>query len=256
MKAHALAAMLFLASPVASHEFWIDPQIDGNLLTANLRVGEDFLGDALSYLPKVVDEMRHITPDGRSEQVSARIGDMPAIDGIAAELSGTHIFSVETNPAYIVFDDMPEFADYLAYEGWSDIVDAHRDRALPEIDIGEEYLRHSKALIQVGEGQITDRETGLLFELLLDPIAPEQMGVTVLLLWHGEPAKDVQLSLFHRADGETTRFLARTDAAGRATLPTGKSGKYLLNAVMIEAADGPGSVVWRSHWASTTFLRP
>ena len=259
------ALLLLLALPASAHEFWIDPQVADGTLTAHLRVGEDLRGDTLSYLPTTIASMRYLPPGGAAAEIGARIGDMPAIAGVALGVPGLHRLAVETLPAYIVFDDMAEFGDYLAYEGQEAVLDAHRARGLPETGIAEEYLRHARALVQVGPvgAGAGDTSSGMAFELVADgtPFAPDRDTLDLSLTWRGAPEADTQVALFHLPAGgaagpDTVRGLHRTDAAGRVTVPLAGPGTYLLNAVRIEPAHGPGSVVWRSHWASLTFTLP
>ena len=54
-KGWALVGALLMASPVAAHEFWIEPVdfstgIDTEI-QADLRVGQNFKGDAFPYIP-------------------------------------------------------------------------------------------------------------------------------------------------------------------------------------------------------------
>ena len=263
---YAAALLLWgaVATPSAAHEFWIDPAsapAPGGTASAELRVGQDLKGETLSYLPTVVASMRHHPPEGPARDIAARIGDLPAIDGVAMEADGLHLLTVETMPAYIVFEDMPEFVDYLAYEGWAGLEAAHRARGLPEVEIAEEYLRHARALVQVGAPQPAhvDRPAGLVLELVFDgsPFLPDVDTLPVTLIWQGAPLGDRQVSVFHRApDGTVERSTAPTDGEGRVEIALDGPGDYLLNAVEIEPAEGPGSVVWQSHWASLAFTLP
>jgi uncharacterized GH25 family protein len=89
-------------------------------------------------------------------------------------------------------------------------------------------------------------------------------GLTLLdvsLTWKNAPVANAQISVFHKPEGaktaqDTTRHLVITDDQGRAQLSLNEPGSYLLNAVRIDPVNGPGSVVWQSHWASLTFQIP
>ena len=258
LTAVALIACTLLPGPSLAHEFWIDAQPD---LTADLRVGQDFSGSALPYLDRTIAAMTHVAPDGDTA-ITARLGDIPAIAGLAPPTDGLHLLTVETRPAYVVFDTLPEFEDYLAYEGLAPVAQRHRERDLPETEIAEEYLRNARALVQVGpvrDGD-TDRPTGLPLELVVDgtPFADDGAPLDLRLTWQGEPVPDTQVALFYLPDGgtaptDTMRKLATTDADGTVRFDPEGPGSYLFNAVRITPADGPGSVVWQSHWASLTF---
>lgn len=261
----ALIALVATSQPLDAHEFWIDVSrgrpVIGESVSADLRVGQDLSGAALPYLDTTIRSMTHFSPKD-AEPLASRLGDRPAINDVTFGTSGLHVLTVETHPAYIVFDTMPEFQDYLAYEGLSQIADGHRERGLPDTGIAEEYLRNARALIQVGPiGNIdVDRPTGMPFEIVVDgtPFIAGKRSLTVRLTWQGAVAPHTQIALFHlpsggTAPGDTSRTLVETDGEGYAQFPMPGAGQYLLNAVRIEPADGPGSVVWQSHWASLSF---
>ncbi len=113
----AILACLAMTGPLDAHEFWIDTTlshatIDENI-SADLRVGQDLSGVALPYLDKTIKAMTHVAPTS-SSPLKARLGDLPAITGVALSEEGLHILTVETRPAYIVFETMDEFETYLA----------------------------------------------------------------------------------------------------------------------------------------------
>ena len=257
----ACLACLWLPGPLSAHEFWIDAGPD---LTADIRVGQDFSGAALPYLDRTIAAMTHVSPGGETA-IPARLGDVPAIAGLAAPGDGLHLLTIETNPAYVVFDTLPEFEEYLAYEGLSLVAEAHRARGLPDTEIAEEYFRNARALVQVGPvgpGD-TDRPTGLPLELVVQgtPFGGDGAPVDLRLTWQGAPVPDTQVALFHLPDGgtapkDTVRTLATTDADGAVRFDPQGAGGYLFNAVRVEPAEGPGSVVWQSYWASLTFDLP
>ena len=257
-------AGLIAAAPAGAHEFWIDTGAVAADGVADLRVGQELSGDALPYLDRTIRAMTHVTADA-AHPIAARLGDLPAIAGLDLTADGLHILTVETEPAYIVFDTLPEFIDYLAYEGLSQIAADHLSRGLPETEIAEEYIRNARALVQTGPVRAgdTDRPTGLPFELVVrgTPFGGDQTGVEVLLTWNGVPAPDTQVAMFFVpeggiAPGETRRMLLRTDDDGVAAFALAGPGRYLLNAVRMTPVEGPGSVVWQSYWASLSFDLP
>ena len=138
----------------------------GQEIFANMRVGQDFLGQALPYLTNTIAAMIHWSPAGAAS-VEARLGDLPAMQGISLDQPGLHRLTLETKPAYIVFDDLAEFGDYLVYEGLQGTVNLHIERGLPDTEIAEGYIRNARALIQVGPADANQRDTptGMPFEI-------------------------------------------------------------------------------------------
>ena len=263
--AAGIAALCFWAAPSLAHEFWLETNVPtaeiGDTTSVDMQVGQDFQGTKLPYLPDTVQSMMHWSSIGE-QTVNARIGDIPVIQNIPLDQLGLHRFSLVTNPAYIVFDDLAEFTDYLTYEGLAEVVELHRQRGLPDTDIAESYIRNARTLVQVGPAEAShmDAPTGMPFEIvaLANPYVSGLTSLDVSLSWKNTPVANTQISVFHRPDGaqtakDTTRQLLTTDNQGRAQLSLKEPGSYLLNAVRIDPVDGPGSVVWQSHWASLTF---
>lgn len=266
--AACIAILCFWAAPGLAHEFWLEPDDStaelGETTSIDMQVGQDFQGTKLPYLPDTVQSMMHWSPVGE-QPVNARIGDIPVIQDIPLDQLGLHRFSLATNPAYVVFDSLAEFTDYLAYEGLEEVVKQHRQRELPDTDIAESYIRNSRTLVQVGPADAShiDAPTGMPFEIvaLANPFVSGLTSLHVSLTWKNVPVANTQIAVFHRPKGaqtalDTTRHLLITDSQGRARLSLQKPGSYLLNAVRIDPVNGPGSVVWQSHWASLTFQIP
>jgi Domain of unknown function (DUF4198) len=251
-----LAFACLSVTAASAHELWIETQSSS---AADIRVGQMLSGQTLPYLDTIIRSARHFRPDGELETVTGRLGDLPAL-AIDLALSGMHLITVETQPAYIVFDDLPEFDDYLAYEGLQSVGKLHRQRGLPSVEIAEEYLRYARSLVQVGppSAEDADRPVGLRFELvaLQSPFLASTNQVELQLLWEGSPHPNSQIAMFHKAfsDGTVTRVLLQGDGKGKATADVRSHGLYVFNAVQVLPAEGPGSVVWQSHWASLSFM--
>lgn len=258
-----VAASQLPARTASAHEFWLDPesyQTSARPLAVHLRVGQSMIGEDLPYLSRVIAKAFSWGPaDG--EPVTGREGDFPALT-VDVDTPGLYRLSVETKPAYIEFADIPSFSEYLTYEGLATVIDMHMARGLPTVEIAEEYLRYARALVQVGAavpGQV-DAPTGMRYELVMtgNPYDSDLGQMKIQLLWEGSPQAGTQITVFYRPLGvdksvEAVRELLTTDASGLAVVPRTAAGWYLLNAVHMEPVEGPGSVVWQSHWASLSF---
>lgn len=263
-----LVALALSTTPVLSHEFWLDAEESmieaGDSISIDMRVGQNFSGRALAYLSQNVREIRHWSP-GAVTSVHARLGDRPAVQSLVLEEPGLHRITLATKPSYIVFETLEEFREYLEYEGLSHIAELHEARGFASTDIAEAYVRNARTLVQVGPVTAADADeaTGMAFELVAtgNPFVPERETLEFELLWQGEPVTQAQVAIFHvarngKAPNDTMRRLVQTDAVGRASIDNLEQGRYLLNAVRLEPVEGPGAVVWESHWASLTFEIP
>jgi hypothetical protein len=255
LRSVVLACGLMHAAGASAHEFWIEAEAGR---AAHIIVGQMLTGDTLPFLDRIIRSAQYFGPAGNIS-LEGRQGDIPALT-VDLTAPGLHLITVETEPAYIVFADLKEFRDYLDYEGLLPVLDEHLSRGLPDTEIAEEYLRYARTLVASGPGRAAgaDAAQGLRYELvaLTSPFASEDGTVELQLLWEGSPQVGAQVSVFRRPEADPNaveRELLRSDAAGKVVAEVGGPGLYLFNAVHMVSADGPGSVVWQSHWASLSF---
>ena len=256
-----LLGALLVSGPAMSHEFWIEPHDfsieTGAKIEADIRVGQDFKGDAFPYIPSRFRSFTFHDRSGASD-VAGVTGDLPGLtlvppgDGLAVV---TYVSVAER----IRFQAWEKFASYLDYEGLTAIPARHDSRGLPRDDIRELYTRCAKTLVSVGDaGAETDRATGMRLELVAsEPPASLKPGapVTFTLLWEGKPLADTQVALFRKgADGaDGSRTLVRTGADGTARFTLPQTGTYMAASVHMIDAPADRNADWESYWASLTF---
>ena len=247
-----------------AHEFWIEP-LDytiaaSDTLEARLRVGQDFEGNSMSYLPNRFTRFE-LAFGAAIEPVSGRLGQNPAIS-ITDHGTGLAVLLHETTSLTVSYDDWARFLRFATHKDFADIEARHRERGLPMTDFTESYTRHVKSLVAVGDGTGADRAHGLRTEFVAqaNPYTDDLSGgLPVLLLLEGAPRADAQVELFDRApDGTVTVTLHRTDADGRALLPVEPGHEYLADAVTLLSVEPgtDGGPVWHTLWASLTFTLP
>lgn len=266
MRALVASLALLIASPAASHEFWIEPlayQIPANgMLQAELVNGELFDGARLSYLPQRFSSFTMHTGD-ESAEVENRLGARPALDtGAIAE--GLHVVAYTSQMSTLTYDDWQKFQNFIDHKDFGDVLEAHRARGLPQDRFVEGYWRYAKTLIGAGAAQGEDRQIGLLTEFvaLENPyVADMSDGIDLQLFYEDAPRGDAQVEMFEKApDGTVAVTLHRTDAQGRVTLPVTAGHSYLVDAVVLRAPSAEmaqsRSIAWESHWAALTFAVP
>ncbi len=257
----ALIVLLGLGfSTARAHEFWIEPQnyrVDpGATVALRLFVGQDFQGDALIYLPELVERYVHAGPRGETP-IDAVPGDDPA-GTVTPREPGLHRIAYRSTPSSITFNTRAEFERYLALEG------LERIRSLPDYaartrpPIRERFSRCAKTLIGVGapaSQPASDRPVGMRLELIAErnPYAPgAHDSMPVRLVLDGKPLAGALVKAFYRGDPQhNTR--ARTDAQGRAVLALERPGVWLISAVHLSPAPATAPAPWESLWASLTF---
>lgn len=248
--------------PSRAHEFWIDPvprqEEAGGKLSTDLRVGQGFEADAYPYLSSGFNTFR-LAVRGQLYEIVGNEGDMPAIN-LAPLPEGLNVLAYYGRANRVTIEEAAVFEDYLALEGLDWVMAAHKKRGLPPTGFSEAFSRNVKSLVQAGPVSKGDEDvvTGMPFELVagLNPyVDPDLQALPVTLLWEGKPAPDIQLTVFQESD-ERTRTVLRTDAMGKALVPLGDGGRFILNAVHMRAAPDELDAAWESHWASLTFHIP
>jgi len=261
-----LAAKLALttALPVMAHEFWIDPAefsvSSGQNLVADIRVGQEFNGTALSYVPRNFSRFEVAMGDTLTP-VEGRMGDRPPLN-IPAPATGLAVVLYETTDSVVNYSEWALFERFVTHKGFEGVLERHRARGLPDDHFSELYTRHVKSLIAVGDGAGQDQAFGLRTEFvaLANPYTDDlSAGMPMLLLLDGAPRAMAQVELWDRPpEGDVSVTVHHTDAEGRVLLPVEPGHVYMADAVTMAEIEpvAPRNAVWRSIWASLTFEVP
>lgn len=247
-----------------AHEFWIDALdyavAPGAPIAGDLRVGEEFEGAPMSYIPRSFTRFDVTTGDGVAP-VDRRLGDLPALM-VEALPEGLAVVAHETTATRLTYTEWDRFLRFAAHKDFGDVAAMHDARGLSRDRFVESYSRHVKALIAVGEGAGSDSVLGLTTEIvaLANPYTDDlSAGLPVQVYYDGAIRADVQVELFDRApDGTVTVTLHRTDADGIAILPVTAGHEYLADHVVLEPVEPveEGDPVWHTYWAGLTFAVP
>lgn len=257
----ALIGAVLGFSPVSAHEFWIEPEgyaVDSDeMIRADIRIGEEFQGDAFPFIPARFRSFSQHDAQGVAP-VEGTIGEFPALTAMP-RADGLTLFTYVSTERSITFQEWEKFQFYLDYEGLDNIPERHEARGLPRDRIREIYFRCAKTLVNVGPAiSGEDRATGMPIELvaMANPatIKPGD-EVRFQLLWHGEPLPDTQVALFHKPAGgtEADRITTRTDAKGHVTFTLDTPGAFMAAAVHMTEPEPDQDADWQSHWATLTF---
>jgi hypothetical protein len=258
----AAAVLGFWGGSAPGHEFWIDPTsfvvAPGEVIEANLRVGENLGGASYSYVPRNFTRFDLVTGQTVTA-VPGRAGDTPAMTMPAPD-EGLAVVVHVTRDYSLTYTEWEKFLNFTRHKDFAWAVEEHRARGLPEVKFKELYSRHAKSLIAVGAGAGADREMGLETEIvaLANPYTDDLSGgFPVRVLYRGAPRADAQVELFERdnASGAVAVRLYRTDAEGVAVLEVSPGHGYLADHVVMRALEpaAPEDPVWESLWASLTF---
>lgn len=246
-----------------AHEFWIEPheyRIEaGSALVADVRVGQEFIGNPQAFIPSQMNTF-NITDANGTREVNGRIGDLPAVN-MVLEQSGLNILNLFSTTSVLTWDEFEKFEDFVSLHGLEWVLESHTERGLPETGYKEAYTRFVKALVAVGNGAGQDSFTGMFFELVAgaNPYVDDVSGgMPITILFKGQPLPDMQVDLFFKDfEGELTRLSVMSDSDGRALVPNLGAGEYMVNVVHMiipfeEDIERTG-VVWHSLWGAITY---
>ncbi len=243
-------------SSAHAHEFWIEPlqyRIEpGEQITALLRVGQNFEGDNLPWLPEQVIEAG--LWDARSTRpIEGPVGVLPAISETVIE-PGLNLLFYYSKPSSLTYTDFTTFPAYLKETGQEHLLAVHQERGLPATGFVEAFSRCAKSLVQVGGVGGEDQKTGLPLELVAEanPYLDTIDQLSIRLFWLGKPLKDAHIAILQQHDRVIARW-QRTDVDGRVSIRLLPGATYLVSAVKTIPRDDQTAIVWHSYWASLTF---
>ncbi len=260
----ATIAALAITDKATAHEFWIDPQDftieEGEALLADTRVGQEFAGGAMSYLPQNFTSY-YVISNGAQMDVEGRFGDIPSLsmEGLA---DGLAVIVHQATANQLTWTTWERFLNFANHKDLGDVTAMHEARALSQEDVTEDYIRYAKSLVAVGDGAGEDTRVGLLTELvaMANPYTDDvSTGMPMQLWYDGTVQPDYQVELYAEdAAGEVTITLHRTNSDGIVTLPVEPGVIYMADAVFLEAVEPSvaNTAAWVTHWANMTFEVP
>ncbi len=255
------ALTTLIAGAGLAHEFWIEPQEyqvqSGAPLVADLRNGQNFAGAELAYFTRRFTRF-DLVHNGRTTPLEGRMGDVPALQ-ITAPGDGLLVIVHQTVPKTLKYTKWDLFAGFAAHKDFADIGARHAARALPRDGFSETYTRYAKALVGVGTARGADAQVGMETEFvaLSNPYTDPGSAMSVQLFYRGAPRGGAQIEIFDRDPGNRVKVTyTRTDAMGKAVIPTRAGHSYLLDAVVLRPAPEGEPAVWETLWAALTFGVP
>ena len=262
-----LALLLAIsASPVTAHELWLEPldyTVNADaMLMAQILNGEGYSGQKLPFLPQRAALFEY-TVHGETNQITARIGDIPAIK-IINPIDGLYVLAYQAKNAVVTYADWDTFVQFTEHKDLANILKRHSDRGLAEEAVTEVYSRYSKSLVAVGGAQGEDNRKGLLTEIvaLNNPYVDDlTSGMNFQVWFNDQPRAEAQFEVYDRApDGTVSQTFFRTNDEGIVTVPVKPSHTYMADAVVMRepssALAAETGAVWETLWANMTWAIP
>jgi uncharacterized GH25 family protein len=254
-----LALLTLAAPPLAAHDFWLEPSNfapqPGERVSIGMRIGEQLVGDSLPYIPAWFERFL-VYHRGQASTVDSRIGDT---DAGRIEIGDRDSYLVlYQKKANFVKLEAKKFETYLRQAGLEQIIEERARRGETSQAAGEFYMRCAKTLFgsDPGRREAAALTTDCPIDLMLEPAPTDQAaaGPRIRLLFRGAPLAKALVSAFRREDPEV-KLEARTDADGRASLPSLQPGHWIVRATHMVRFE-QGEAQWHSYWASLTLRQP
>ncbi len=252
-----IVALAAQASIARAHDFWIEPSTfrpsTGQLITASLRVGQEFIGDPVPRNTQFIDSFTFRQASGEKEVVGMENRD-PAgylrVDSPGLTVIG---YRSKANPLSL---DAAKFEQFLKQEGLERISAIRAQRHETAKPDRENFYRFAKAVLRNGDGKGArfDQPFGYRFEIVPETDPTSNAPLRVRLLFEGKPLEGALVIAMHR-DDPTARIQMRSDKSGRVKLDLPKNGVWLVKSVQMVAAPAGSNADWESMWASLTFER-
>jgi len=267
-----LLSMISFGSPSFGHEAWLSPQAyikkSDMSVRADIRIGQNFTGDGLRYLPQKIATLAFLTQDGQ-QAITGRLGDQPAIQA-TAPIQGQNILIYQSQPEKIVYQNFDKFADFVREKADESLLNTHQQRGLPEKDFTETYIRFAKTILIRGTDApgLADRYSGMEVEFVAENDTPQNdtphnkdtRPLSFRLFYQGKPLAGAKVTIFEKgSDGKIFTENHRTDAQARVYLKPKSGHEYLIDHVTIRPplnGKNPMGAAWESLWASITFYYP
>lgn len=255
------AALLFFASPLSAHDFWIQPSTYrpevGETLLIHLRVGQHFLGDPLPRSATLIERFVAVSPSGQTD-IAGVEGRDPA-GTFPVTKAEDLLIGYRSRPTFVELG--PEkLAQYLADEGEERIQKIRESVGKENAPWREIFSRCAKSLLASGNGRarVFNKVLGFRLELIpgKDPSRSRAgSAIPVLLQFDGQPLAGALVVAINSAD-PLHPLRMRTDARGQVSLTLPQAGEWMFKAVHIFPAPAGGKAEWESLWASLTFELP
>lgn len=252
----SVLALLAAAASSYAHDFWIEPSTFrpkvGVNLTAGLRVGQDFAGDAVPRSVQLIDTFT--VREGNEQHAVMGFENEDPAGILRLDRPGLAIIGYRSKP-YPLELPADKFEEFLRTEGFASIIADRARRGESQKPDRERFYRYAKALVVAGDAKRTgfDRPLGYRYELVpeTDPMTAGRLVVRAL--FEGKPLAGALVTAIQQQN-PAVRLSGRTDHEGRVSL-TLPSGIWLVKSVQIVPAPPSSNADWESMWASLTFER-
>ena len=256
MKLRLFLILYFLtyAIELRSHELWLEAEDfrlnKGLKLIANIKVGENLIGESYPFLKKETEKL-FIQSSDKIYNLKQIDGDYPAIQQ-NINRTGVQYLYYQSNKELLKYDDFDTFLKFT------------QDYDLPYNDTKREppleiYQRFAKMIFGNGLGNFSHSKSNLYFEIINQNNPLKNDISKLLILLNNKPFKKKKFIVFFKNNDQFIKKKYQTDDNGIAIISTKSKGLYLISAVHIEKMNLINKIKYDadyfSKWASLTFYK-
>jgi len=256
MKIYLAVILYFLinSNSLNAHELWLEADKyklkSGEKLIANIKVGQDLVGESYPYLSQETERLFLVSKKNLTK-LNQIDGDYPAIQQ-SINYSGVQYLYYQSSKDFLKYEDYKSFVEFtdeynLSYD---------KSNKNPPSEV---YQRFAKIIFKGEQKSFFKIKQNLEFEII-NQNNPYQNNLSeIQILIKNKPFLNKQFVVFFKNENEFERKIYQTDLYGFAKIDTTKKGLYLISAVDLEALNLIGQIKYKadyfSRWASLTFKK-
>jgi len=257
-------ALLLVCGELQAHDFWIEPStfhpLPGTVVTVGLRVGQNFIGDAV---PRYSDGIAQffIRQNGTDEPIEGADGRDPAgLLRASGEATATIAYRSTGSPIVLA---AAEFEAYLRQYGLDSVIAERAKRGESGKTGQEKFYRYAKALLAGAKSSpggmpspAVSQPLGFDYEIVPDDDPAARFApLRGRVLYDGKPLAGALVVATPR-DRPSAALRMRSNERGAFAFPLPHGGVWLITSVHMVRASFFSNEDWDSLWASLTFDMP
>ena len=252
-----LAVILYFlinSNSLNAHELWLEADQyqlkSGEKLIANIKVGQDLVGESYPYLSQETEKLFLVSKKGL-KKLNQIDGDYPAIQQ-SVNYSGIQYLYYQSNKEFLKYQDYKTFIEFMnEYDLNYDL----KNKNIPN----EIYQRFAKIIFNGESNSFFKTKQNLDFEII-NQNDPYQNNLSELQIFlKKKPFIDKKFIVFFKNENGFERKIYQTDTNGFAKIDSSKKGLYLISAVHLETLNLVDQIKYKadyySRWASLTFRK-
>jgi len=245
---------LINSNSLSAHELWLEADKyklkSDEKLVANIKVGQDLVGESYPYLSQETERLFLLSKKGLKKLIQID-GDYPAIQQSIND-SGVQYLYYQSSKDFLKYEDYKSFVEF------TDEYNLRYDKSNKNPP-SEIYQRFAKTIFNSEQNSFFKTKQNLEFEIINQNNPYKNNLSEIQILIKNKPFLNKQFVVFFKNENEFERKIYQTDLYGFAKIDSTKKGLYLISAVDLETLNLIGQIKYKadyfSRWASLTFKK-